>query len=133
MDEQATQRQTGLALDICSAESAGEGEEMRVGVCGCMLPLGMRHVATWRMPERVWQARVGAEVKCRGRRRRRHWEEGEGRERRIHPKTYGWERQTHMVRKGFPVPPLLLPPVLQVEEEITKREDVDGENDEAKL
>jgi hypothetical protein len=51
---------------------------------------------------------------------------GEGRERRIHPKTHGWERQTHVVKKGFPVPPLLLPPVLQVEEEITKREDVDG-------
>ena len=32
MDEQATQRQTGLALDICSAESAGEGEGVRVGV-----------------------------------------------------------------------------------------------------
>jgi hypothetical protein len=81
-------------------------------------------------------------VKCRGRRRRRHWEEGEGRERRFHPKTRGWERQTHVVRKGFPVPPLLLPPVLQVEEEITKREDADGvwtekddkegENDETK-
>jgi hypothetical protein len=52
------------------------------------------------------------------------------------------ERQTHVVRKGFPGPPLLLPPVLQGEEEITKRDDVDGvwtgrkdkegENDEIK-
>jgi hypothetical protein len=66
-------------------------------------------------------------VKCKGRRRRRHWEEGEGRERRFHPKTRGSERQKHMVRKGFPVvPPLLLPPVLQVEKETTKRDDVDG-------
>ena len=31
-----------------------------------------------------------------------------------------------MVRKGFPVPPLLLLPVLQGEEEITKRDDGDG-------
>jgi hypothetical protein len=47
-----------------------------------------------------------------------------------------------MVRKGFPVPPLLLPPVLQGEKEITKRDDGDGvggkddrkegENDETK-
>jgi hypothetical protein len=81
-------------------------------------------------------------VKCRGRRRRRYWEEGEGRERRFHPKTHGSERQKHVVRKGFPVPPLLLPPVLQVEKEITKRDDVEsvwtekdrqeGENDETK-
>ena len=35
-----------------------------------------------------------------------------------------------MVRKGFPVPPSLLPPVLQVEEEITKRENIDGEKDD---
>jgi hypothetical protein len=62
-------------------------------------------------------------VKCRGRRRRRYWEEGEGRERQFHPKTYGWERQKHMVRKGFPVLPLLIPPVLQGEKEITKRDD----------
>jgi hypothetical protein len=75
-------------------------------------------------------------VKCRGRRRRRRWEEGEGRERRFHPKTREWERQKHVVRKGFPVPPLLLPPVLQGEKEITKRDDVDGvsrENDENSL
>jgi len=65
-------------------------------------------------------------VKCRGRRRRRYWEEGEGRERRFHPKTHGWEWQKHVVRKGFPVPPLLLPPVLQGEKEITKRDDGDG-------
>jgi hypothetical protein len=31
-----------------------------------------------------------------------------------------------VVRKGFPVPPLRLLPVLQREEEITKRDDVDG-------
>jgi hypothetical protein len=31
-----------------------------------------------------------------------------------------------VVRKGFPVPPLLLPPVLQGEEEITKRDDAEG-------
>jgi hypothetical protein len=81
-------------------------------------------------------------VKCRGRRRRGHWEEGEGRERRFHPKTRGWEWQKHVVRKGFPVPPLLVTPVLQGEKEITKRADVDGvwtrrtteegENDEIK-
>ena len=81
-------------------------------------------------------------MKCRGWRRRGDWEEGEGRERRFHPKTHGWEWQKHVVRKGFPVPPLLLPPVLQVEKEITKRDDVDGvwtekdrqegENDETK-
>ena len=65
-------------------------------------------------------------MKCRGRRRRRYWEEGEGRERRFHPKTHGWEWQKHVVRKGFPVPPLLLPPVLQGEKEITKRDDGDG-------
>jgi hypothetical protein len=40
------------------------------------LTLGVRHVAKWRIPERVWQARVGAEVKCRGRRRKGDWEEG---------------------------------------------------------
>jgi hypothetical protein len=54
--DNATQEQNhaGLALDICSAESAGEREGMRVGVCGCVLPLVMRHFATWRMPGRVW-------------------------------------------------------------------------------
>jgi hypothetical protein len=51
-------------------------------------------------------------------------------------------RTWSVVRKGFPVPPLLLPPILQGEEEITKRGDADGvwtrrttkegENDEAK-
>ena len=65
-------------------------------------------------------------MKCRGMRRRRHWEEGEGRERRFHPKTHGWERHKHVARKGFPVPPLFLPPVLQGEKEITKRDDAGG-------
>jgi hypothetical protein len=40
-----------------------------------------------------------------------------------------------VVRKGFPVPPLVLPPVLQGEKEITKRDrrtDKEGENDETK-
>jgi hypothetical protein len=36
------------------------------------------------------------------------------------------ERQKYVVRKGFPVSPLILPLILQVEKEITKRDDADG-------
>jgi hypothetical protein len=119
MDEQATHGdEQGWLSTFTVLRALVKGREcvwVWVNVDACCLSSCAMHVATWRMPERVWQARAGAEVKCRGRRRRRNWEEGEGRERRFHPKTYGWERQKHVVRKGFPVPPLLLPPVLQGE------------------
>ena len=45
-------RQTGLVLEIFSAEGTSEVGRVRVRMWGWVIPVGVRHAATWQVPER---------------------------------------------------------------------------------
>jgi hypothetical protein len=80
-------------------------------------------------------------VKCRGRRRRGNWEEGEGRERRFHPKHMGGSGRQDHVAPCFFLPSsrgrkrsrnVMMSTVFGREEQ-TRKEKTTKPNDETKL
>ena len=66
-------RQTGLVLEIFSAEGTSEVGRVRVRMLGWVIPVGVRHAATWQVPERGGWAQVGA---GRGREEKKRRKEG---------------------------------------------------------
>ena len=71
-------RQTGLVLEIFSAEGTSEVGRVRVRMWGWVIPVGVRHAATWQVPvpERGGWARVGAGRGREGKKRRKEGRAG---------------------------------------------------------
>ena len=71
-------RQTGLVLEIFSAEGTSTSEvgRVRVGMWGWVIPVGVRYAATWQVPERGGWARVGAGRGREGKKRRKEGRAG---------------------------------------------------------
>ena len=69
-------RQTGLVLEIFRAEGTSEVGRVRVRMWGWVIPVGVRHAATWQVPERGGWAQVGAGRGREGKKRRKEGRAG---------------------------------------------------------